>query len=84
MFKLEIVLESIDWELHVLASALPFSLRSHTHAPFDNGNRNTKRFKFELFWIKTQGFLRCSKGGMEMRSEYCGRPFIVWIPVTGT
>jgi hypothetical protein len=21
---------------------------------------------------------------MEMRSEYCGRPFIVWIPVTGT
>jgi hypothetical protein len=61
MSKLDRALVSIDWQIMYpdsLLQALSSSISDHTplHLSLNAGHRPKKRFKFEMFWLKLDGF----------------------------
>ena len=68
MTRIDRALVSIDWELRypdALLQALSSSVSDHTplHLSMTAMNRPAKRFKFELFWLKLEGFEDAVKEG---------------------
>ena len=80
MCKLDRALVSIDWELlypEALLQALSSSVSDHAplHLSMSATNRPKQRFKFELFWLRLEGFEEAVKEGWQAwHGEGCCAP----------